>query len=404
MESSFLPYSRQLIDDEDIAAVVAVLRGQWLTTGPTIKKFEERFAETVEAKHAVACSSGTAGLHLAAAGLGIGPGDWVVVPSVTFLATANAVRYVGAEVVFADVDSETGLMGAVQLEEALLRIPKNKVKAVIPVHLNGQTVEMQPLRAVVEHAQFFEDACHALGGHEILSNNEQVKVGSCHSSQAAIFSTHAVKTIASGEGGVVTTNNETLANKLRELRNHGMVRQKTDKGSENFEPWYYEMHDLGFNYRLTDVQCALGLSQLSKLLKFVEKRANLRQRYSTLLSKCGPHVKPLSTSDRSVPAWHLSVVLIDFEALGIRRSDVMRQLSDRGIGTQVHYIPLHTQPYYLERYGMLTLPGAESYYSRCLSLPLWPGMSIDQVDSVILALAEALGLEIVTSAFNNKVS
>ena len=388
MSKKFLPYSRQLIDEADIAAVVDVLKGDWLTTGPNIQLFEEAFANAVEAKSAVACSSGTAALHLMLMGLGVGPGDWVIVPSMTFLATANAVRYTGAEVYFADVNSETGLLDVENLNYTLAKIPA-KPKAVIVVHLNGQCESMCALRECAGDIILLEDACHALGGSEITSSNRSLKIGSCHCSLAAAFSSHAVKTIASGEGGIVTTNDENFAEKLRLYRNHGMVR---DYNALDHNSWHYEMHSLGFNYRLTDIQCALGHSQLSKLEEFVKERTKLKERYSILLGKLGPYVKPIETVSYSIPAWHLSVALINFEELGVPRVDVMRQLYDLGIGTQVHYIPVHRQPYYRSRYGTFTLRGCEAYYSRCLSLPLWPGMKIEEVDFVVEALADIIGV------------
>ena len=388
MSKKFLPYSRQLIDEADIAAVVDVLKGDWLTTGPNIKSFEDAFANAVDAKSAVACSSGTAALHLMLMGLGVGPGDWIIVPSMTFLATANAVRYTGAEVYFADVNSETGLLDAENLSYTLSKIPV-KPKAVIVVHLNGQCASMSALKECGGDIILLEDACHALGTSEISSPYKTFKIGSCRCSLAAAFSSHAVKTIASGEGGVVTTNDECFAEKLRLYRNHGMVR---DYDALDHNPWHYEMHSLGFNYRLTDIQCALGFSQLSKLDKFVKERAKLKERYSVLLKKIGPYVKPIETVKYSIPAWHLSVALINFEKLGLSRVDVMRQLYDLGIGTQVHYIPVHRQPYYRSRYGTFTLEGCEAYYSRCLSLPLWPGMKIEEVDFVVEALADIIGV------------
>ena len=385
----FLPYGRQTIDEADISAVVDVLRGDWLTTGPSVNSFEKAFSDAVGSEHAVACSSGTAALHLMLMGLGVGPGDWVIVPSLTFLATANAVRYTGAEVFFADVNPETGIMNAEQLSYALAK-SNFKPKAIIAVHLNGQCVSMQNLKECAGDIILLEDACHALGSLEILSPEKSVKTGSCYYSHAAAFSSHAVKTIASGEGGVVTTNDYKLAEKFRLYRNHGMVRDNDELASN---PWHYEMHSLGFNYRLTDIQCALGLSQLSKLERFVKNREKLRERYSTRLRKLGSHVKPVETITTCNPAWHLAVALIDFEKLGVQRVDVMRALSDLGVGTQVHYIPVHKQPYYQMRYGKFTLSGCEAYYSRCLSLPLWPDMTLEDVDFVVEKLADILGVE-----------
>ncbi|MBL6598458.1 MAG: UDP-4-amino-4,6-dideoxy-N-acetyl-beta-L-altrosamine transaminase [Alphaproteobacteria bacterium] len=401
MSADFLPYGRQVIDDEDVAAVAAVLRGDWLTTGPSVEAFEVAFAERVQARHAVACSSGTAGLHLLALAQGLGPGDMVVVPTVTFLATANAARYVGADVVFADVDPETGLMDAPRFLEAVDRAPKGSVKAVFPVHLNGHCVDMPALRAAAEGLFVAEDACHALGGDQASRTGAMVPVGACASSDAAMFSTHPVKAIATGEGGVLTTNDDALAERLRRFRNHGMVRESADFRNHDmaFEdgdgvaaPWYYEMHEPGFNYRLNDLQCALGISQLRRLSGFVEKRRKLRDRYAVLLDGLGAHVRAVTVASGCDPAWHLSVALIDFAALGTTRSRVMRQLRDRSIGTQVHYIPVHLQPYYRDLYETPALPGAERYYERCLSLPLFPTMVESDVDRVVEALAEVLGL------------
>lgn len=401
MADRFLPYGRQVIDDSDIDAVGAVLRGDWLTTGPTVEAFEAAFAREVGADHAVACSSGTAGLHLLALAGGLGPGDVVVVPTVTFLATANAARYVGAEVVFADVDSETGLMNVSHFLEAVARAPEGAVKAVFPVHLNGHGVDMPALRQAAGGLFMVEDACHALGGRQRDASGRMTPVGSCGASDAAMFSTHPVKAIATGEGGVLVTNDAALAGRLERFRNHGMVREPTDfrrpdmafePGESNPAPWYYEMHELGFNYRLNDLQCALGLSQLRRLAGFVEQRRRLRDRYATLLRRLGPHVRPIRVAEGCEPAWHLSVALIDFAALATTRSAVMRGLRERGIGTQVHYIPVHEQPYYRDRYDTPALPGAAAYYARCLSLPLFPAMTLSDVDRVVSSLSEVLDL------------
>ncbi len=400
--ADFLPYSRQSIDDEDMEAVAAVLRGEWLTTGPAVDEFEAAFAEEVGASHAVACSSGTAGLHLLAMAGSLGPGDLVIVPTVTFLATANAVRYVGADVVFADVDPETGLMGVNDFQNAMARVPNKSVKAVFAVHLNGHVIAMADLREASRGLFLAEDGCHALGGRQRDIFGRMHPNGSCISSDITMFSTHAVKAIATGEGGMLTTNNKELAEKLKSFRNHGIIRRSKDfinkelafeRSGSDVAPWYYEMHELGFNYRLSDLQCALGISQLRKLESFVKKRGKLRERYLHLLNRLGPHVRPISVAEGCDPAWHLSVALIDFEALYTTRSEVMKQLLKLGIGTQVHYIPVHKQPYYRRYYDTPSLPGAESYYARCLSLPLFPEMKTLDVDRVVDALAQVLRLK-----------
>jgi UDP-4-amino-4,6-dideoxy-N-acetyl-beta-L-altrosamine transaminase len=400
LEKKFLPYSHQVIDEEDIESVVRTLRSGWLTTGPTVKEFEEKFAEEVNADYAIACSSGTGALHLLYVANGIGPGDSVIIPSMTFLATANAVRYSGAEVIFSDVDPDTGLMNASHFRDAWMRASDKNIKAVCAVHLNGQCVDMKSMCQEVGDVLLFEDACHSLGAFIFDGSGKKVKVGACSFSNATIFSTHPVKAITTGEGGIITTNDEGLARKLRQLRSHGVTRKQdlteidlTDLNNNRFmDPWYYEMRDLGFNYRLSDIHSALGISQLKKLKYFIQQRNLLRDRYEQHLCCFGTYVRPLTLVNNCIPAWHLSVALIDFEEIGISRSEVITQLSNRGIGAQVHYIPVHQQPYYKNRYGPLILPGVSTYYSRCLSLPLWPGMNLNDVDRVIEALVEILGI------------
>lgn len=395
----FLPYGRQVVDEDDIRAVAEVLRGDWLTTGPTVEAFEKRFAETVDARHAVACANGTAGLHLAAMACRIDFGDCVVVPSVTFLATANAVRYVNAEVLFADVDPETGLMRVEDVERALSSHTRNAVKAIFPVHLTGHSVDVVALKEAFPRLLLVEDACHALGGSYGDGAGGTCKVGSCPAGGITMFSTHPVKAIATGEGGVLTTNDDALADRLRLMRSHGMTRDAAkfvnrDMAFEGGEvaPWYYEMAEPGYNYRLSDLNCALGLSQLGKLARFVERRRALRDRYAARLAGLGPHVAMQRVQPGCEPAWHLAVAMIDFAALGTTRTRVMNRLREKGVGTQVHYIPVHLQPYYAQRYGPLSLPGAEAYYARCLSLPLFPAMEAADVDRTVDALAEVLGL------------
>ena len=395
MTTSFLPYGRQIIDDDDIAAVAAVLRGDLLTTGPAVAAFEAALAETTGAAYAVACSSGTAALHLAALALGLGPDDTVVVPTVTFLATANTARYVGADVVFADVDPDTGLMGAAEFEAAIDRAD-SKISAVFPVHLAGQMADMVAIRAVADKhgIRVVEDACHALGTRR--GNSE--RAGDCRHADMACFSFHPVKTIAMGEGGAITTNDADVAANLRRLRSHGMVHQADgflnddmafdDNGDPN--PWYYEMPEPGFNYRASDIHCALGSSQLGKIDRFVSARSAVVTAYDKALAALDPLVQPLGRVADCVSAWHLFVALIDFEKAGISRADVMRQLRAQGIGTQVHYIPVHTQPYYRRLYGKLSLPGAGQYYRRCLSLPLSAAMKPEDAVAVINTLTDIL--------------
>lgn len=356
--AAFLPYGRQSIDEDDIAAVAQALRADFLTTGPTVEAFEAAFAHVVGARHAVACINGTAALHLTMLALGVGPGDVCIVPSITFLATANCAAYVGAEVVFADVDPQSGLMTPDTLAEALERAG-GKARVVLPVHLRGEVRDLAALKAVAGEAVFVEDAAHALGSPGVGKG------------AMATWSFHPVKTITTGEGGMVTTDDTDLAARLRLFRNHGMVRTG---------PWSYEMAQPGFNYRLPDILCALGLSQLKKLPDFAAKRRALAARYAERLP---PHIRPAG-SMAGDPVLHLMTVLADFSG---RREQVMQALAEKGIGTQLHYIPVHTQPYWNTG---LSLPGAQAWYARCLSLPLHPSMTEADVDRVAEALTEVL--------------
>jgi len=394
----FLPYGRHLIDEDDIAAVAEVLRGDFLTTGPVVDAFEAKLAEITGAGHAVSCSSGTAALHLTAMALDLKPGERIIAPAMTFLATANAARYVGADVTFADVDPETGLITPETVAAALAGAADG-VRAVYPVHINGQTADMAGLKAVAGDLAVVEDACHALGGAHAGPGNEMVPVGSCAFADMAIFSFHPVKTVAMGEGGAVTTNDDALAARLRRFRNIGMTREADEfqvaeqafdaAGAAN--PWYYEMPELGLNYRASAMHCALGLNQLGKLEKFVGIRDKLVARYREALAPLAPVVRPLPAVEGCRPSWHLCVVLIDFAAAGTDRAAVMRALADKGVGSQVHYLPVNRQPYYRNLYGELELPGADAYYDKILSLPLQVAMTDDDVDYVVESLADALG-------------
>jgi len=403
VSTGFLPYGRQSIDEDDIAAVAAVLRGDWLTQGPAVEAFERALAVRTGAAHAVACANGTAALHLACLALGLGPGDAVVVPSITFLATANAARYVGAEVAFADVDPDTGLMRVEDAAAAVARAGAKgwRVRALASVHFAGQAAD---LAGLAEFAQarglvLIEDACHAVGTRTCDVEGRWAEVGACRHGGLAAFSFHPVKTIAAGEGGAVTTNDAALAERLRRFRNHGMVRE-AERFSDpelGFEadgtarPWVYEMPEPGFNYRLTDIQSALALSQIGKLDGFAARRQELMDLYARRLEPLAPLVRPLGRVEGCRPAWHLCVALVDFAAVGRSRSAVMTDLRARGIGTQVHYLPVHRQPYYRDRYGTLALPGADGFYARALTLPLFPAMADADVDRVIDALAEVVG-------------
>jgi UDP-4-amino-4,6-dideoxy-N-acetyl-beta-L-altrosamine transaminase len=394
----YLPYGRHSVDDNDIAAVEEVLRSDFLTTGEVPGLFERAIANTTGSRHTVSCSSGTAALHLAALSLKLGPGDTVIVPSITFLATANAARYVGADVIFADVDPETGLMRPSDLSDALERA-NGTARAVFPVHLAGQCAEMTEILEIsrANNLSIVEDASHALGSTYSDGNNDFV-VGSCSHSDMVVFSFHPVKTIAMGEGGAITTNDLKRDRNLRLLRNNGMVRNDDEyinsqmafdeSGEPN--PWYYEMHDIGFNYRASDIHCALALSQLGKLPQFSQRRQALAKYYDQSLELLAPLLRPTRRVPNCTPVWHLYSVLVDFNQAGTDRATLMRLLQKRGVGTQVHYIPVHLQPYYRDLYGDLTLPGCNAYYDKCLSLPLFPDMENKDVERVVSEVSTLL--------------
>lgn len=395
----FLPYGRQHIDGDDINAVAAVLRGEWLTTGPLVDQFEAEFSARVGARHAVACSNGTTALHLAALGANLSSGQVAIVPAVTFQATASAVLQTGAEVVFADVDATTALLTPTHIEDAINRagkaFPGYRVTAVLPVHMAGRRADMTSLGEVASRhgLAVIEDAAHALG---TVSPNG--KVGDCKHSIATTFSFHPVKTITTGEGGAVTTNDDQLAARMKRLRNHGIVREPEkfidrDAGfdADGVNPWYYEVTEAGFNYRMTDIQCALGLSQLQRLDSFVAHRNTIIEHYFNTFSGVDG-IEFFRDDVGSTTSWHLAVARIDFERFGLSRGRVMRNLAEHQIGSQVHYMPLYRHPLYRKRYGEQWRPGAEAYYARALSLPLHTRMTIDDADRVCTTLKKVLGL------------
>ena len=392
-----LPYGRHFIDEADIAAVVAALRSDRLAHGPRVGAFETAFATVVEAPAAAACSSGTAALHLALAALDVGPGDVCIVPAVTFLASATAARFCGAEVAFADVDPGSGLITAATLHAALAGIG-GKARAVVPVHLGGRICAMDEIAEVARPAglRILEDACHALGGRDADGR----VVGACASSDAAAFSLHPVKTIAAGEGGMVAAPDLDRVLRMRSLANHAVTKDPDrlqDPGlsldaAGELNPWSYEQVELGFNYRMNELEAALGHSQLGKLERFVRRRRELVLLYDLALDGLGDLVRPVqpgAPGQRTSP--HLHQVLIDFGAAGVERATVMRRMARRGVETQVHYIPVYRQPYFAGRYGPMRLPGAEAFYARVLALPLFPAMRNQDVERVADALSEALG-------------
>ncbi len=400
--NTFLPYGRQSIEADDIAAVSDALQSDFLTTGPRVAEFEAALVDATGARHAVSCNSGTAALHIASIVLDLEPGDQVIVPSITFLATANAPRHVGAEIVFCDVDPQTGLMTGDTFQEALTRAPR--AKAVFPVHLNGSLAPMVEIHALArQHGlTVIEDACHALGTDYHLTEpdkrNSPGRAGDCRLSDLACFSFHPVKAIAMGEGGAVTTNNDSLAQRLALVRSHGMTRDPAAMTNTDMAfaadgraaPWYYEMHEPGFNYRVPDILCALGLSQLAKLDRFITRRRHLAALYDDALAPLAPLVRPVKRFANVQSAFHLYAVRIAFDDADTTRIDVIDALRANGIGTQVHYIPVHRQPYYSHQPGAVPLLGADAYYDQALSLPLFPAMADSDVARVADALTTAL--------------
>jgi len=381
-KQQIIPYGKQSVDAGDIFSVIKVLRSDWLTTGPKVPEFEEIFAHFVNAKYAVAVSSGTAALHTAMYALRIGPGDEVIIPPITFAATANCVVFQGGTPVFADVEPDTLLLDPVQVEAKITP----HTKAIIAVDYAGQACDYDALRSIAERHGLFlvADACHALGG-----SYKGRKVGSL--ADLNIFSFHPVKHITTGEGGMITTDDSKLAERMRIFRNHGITRdpkmftvnhspftnaqRTTDNGQRTTPSWYYEMLDLGYNYRLTDVQCALGLSQLKKLDGWIARRREIAHLYDQAFQD-NPRINPLSVNDEVLHPYHLYVVRLDLDGTGLDRSIVFRKLRKAGIGVNVHYIPVYLHPFYQKRFHTKVglCPNAEAAYEQIISLPMYPSL------------------------------
>ena len=374
---AMLPYGRQAVSDRDCAVVLEALRSDWLTTGPCVADFEQALADYCGAGHAIAVANGTAALHVAAMAAGLGRGHRVLTSSNTFLASANCAEFVGATADFADIDPCTYNVTPGTLAAAW----KDDVRAVIPVDFAGQPCDMEPIAALARQrgAITIEDGSHAIG-----SEYKGFRVGGHPWADLTTFSFHPVKTITTGEGGAILTNDDRLADRCRAFRNHGM--RRVEEGG----PWYYEMAELGYNYRITDLQCALGVSQLTRLDSFIERRQEIIDAYHTAFAEVPLLELPARPSHRI--GWHLFVVRIDFAELAKTRAQVMAELRQHGIGTQVHYIPVHLQPYYRKRYGYAPgkCPIAEAYYECCLTLPLYPLMSDSDVEKVMAAVKEVL--------------
>jgi len=377
-----IPYAKQYLDDDDIKAVIEVLRGDYLTTGPYINQFESEFALKVGAKYAVAVSSGTAALHIAYLAADLKPYDEVITTPMTFAATANAALYVGAQPVFADIDGQTYNIDVKEIESHLTP----QAKAIVPVHYTGLPCEMGEICdiAKLHNLVVIEDACHALG-----AKYKDTVIGDCTYSDMTVFSFHPVKHITTGEGGMITTNSESLYQKLFKLRSHGITRDNDTFKEPGHGDWYYEMQDLGFNYRLTDIQAALGISQLKKLDSFVARRRQIVDRYNKAFQELP--VELPSEPEGYYSSYHLYVIRLRKESKKTRK-DLYSKLKAKGIHTQVHYLPVHTMPYYQENLGHKwgDYPVAEDHYSRVLSLPMYPAMTDDDVDYVINCMKEVL--------------
>ena len=397
MRAKFIPYAVPVIEPPDIEAATAVLKSGMLTTGPTIGVFEEAFASLCRARHAVSCSSGTAALQLVARALSVSARSTVVVPAITFLATANAFALEGARIVFADVDARSGLMTPETAQAAIDRAG-GAADAIVAVHLGGRIADMAGLRAVADRcgATLVEDACHAVGS--ILGEEPSAEhVGECRLSAAATFSFHPTKTITTGEGGMVTTAEPRLAETMRRFRNHGMSRTPPfentglalDPQTGKPNPWYYEMSACGTNLRLSDIHAAIGVSQLARFEAIRAHRHRLRQLYDRAFAghpACLP--AGLHRPERLVD--HLYQVAIDFAAVGKDRARVMQELAGLGIGTQVHYIPVCRQPHYA-RLGAGAHPGADAFYSATLSLPFSSAVTAEDAGRVVAAIQQVLG-------------
>ncbi len=390
MTLPFLGYGRQSIAQQDIDAVVDVLRGNYLTQGPAVERFEAALAEYVGARYAVAVANGTAALHMACLAAGLRSGDHAITQAITFVASANAAVYSGASVSATDINPVTLGMDAASLQRRLAERPDTSV--VLPVHMAGLSAGLTEVATVAGNRTIIEDACHALGGRD----PDGAMVGSCSHSSMACFSFHPVKSITTGEGGAITTNDPELYRALRMLRSHGTERDPSllvDQG-QGFDgnepnPWYYEQQVLGFNYRLNDLQAALGLSQLSRISQFISRRREVAAYYDEALA-ASAHISAVQSGDdaRQRSAHHLYIVAIDYDRIGKSRRHVMTELAKRGIGTQVHYIPVYRQPYHRDLGPASDFPAADSYYRTCLSIPMHASLTEEDAGRVVQALRE----------------
>ena len=383
-----LPYGRQDINQADIDAVIEVLKSDFLTQGPQVPLFEKTVADYTGAEYAVAVNSATSALHIACLALGLGPGDWLWTSPITFVASANCGLYCGAQVDFVDIDPRTYNLCAKELEKKLITAEKNGTlpKVVMPVHFSGQSCDMQAIHTLSKKYGFkiIEDASHAIGG-----KYQTQPIGNCRYSDITVFSFHPVKIITTAEGGIALTNNSDLAEKMALYRSHGVTRDPSLMTHEPDGPWYYQQVELGFNYRMTDLQAALGISQMQRLDDFVIQRHHLAQRYNELLTHL-PITLPWQHIDNN-SSWHLYVIRLQPNKISQTHRQVFEELRAAGIGVNLHYIPVHTQPYYQQLgFKQGQFPVAEHYYTEALSIPLFATLTTTQQDTLITALTERL--------------
>lgn len=383
-----IPYGRQDITQADIDEVLSVLQSDFLTQGPMVPKFEQSVASYCGAQHALAANSATSALHIACLALGLGPSDWLWTTPITFVASANCGLYCGAQVDFVDIDPHTYNMCPVALERKLLQAERDGKlpKVVVPVHLCGQPCDMAAIYALSQKYGFkiIEDASHAIGG-----KYKGEPIGNCRYSDITVFSFHPVKIITTAEGGMALTNSAVLANKMALFRSHGITRDPAQMTQASHGPWYYQQIELGYNYRMTELQAALGVSQMTRLDDYVKRRHQLARRYDELLAAL-PVTTPWQHPDSS-SGLHLYPIRLQLEKIQKSHTQVFEALRAKGVGVNLHYIPVHTQPYY-QRLGFKRgeYPNAEAYYSDAISLPLYSGLADQEQDQVVVALMEAL--------------
>jgi len=383
-----IPYGKQDINQADISSVIDVLQSDFLTQGPQVPLFEKKLIDYCGVDYGVAVNSATSALHIACLSLGLGKEDWLWTSPNSFVASANCALYCGAKIDFVDIDIQTYNLSAKELEKKLIQAKQEDKlpKVVIPVHFAGQSCNMKKIHALSKEYGFniIEDASHAIGGQYL-----EKPIGGCQYSDITVFSFHPVKIITTAEGGLATTNSKELAEKMRLFRSHGISRDKSLMTRDPDGDWYYQQVGLGFNYRMTEMQAALGISQMHRLDKFVSKRHILQERYDLLLSGL-PIIGPYQDRD-SYSALHLYPIQIDLNKVRKNREQIFNFLVENDVGVNVHYIPIHTQPYYLQfGFSKGDFPNSESYYSRAISIPLFHNMAVEQQDKVVDILRKAL--------------